>query len=302
MNMNINIKVLPIKPTHTTVSRFITRWRPLRGNLRLWSGATIMVLLLTVALFAPWLAPHSPTNTSLRTRLKQPGAEHLLGTDKFGRDIASRLIYGSRVSLAVGLLVVIISATLGFSIGATAGFAGGLTDAITMRLVDILLAFPGFLLALALVATLGSTLQTVIIAISIAYAPRNALVMRSVILTVRENAYVEAARAAGASSWRVVTRHVLPNAVPPLIVMASINAAIAITAKAGLSFLGLGVQPPTPTWGAVISDGRDFVRTNPWICMSAGTAIMVTVMALNLLGDALRDLLDPRLRGALGNV
>ncbi len=279
-----------------------SRWRPLNRDLRLWGGSAIVVLLIIVALLAPWLAPHSPTDTSLRQRLKQPSSDYLLGTDKFGRDIASRLIYGSRVSLAVGFLVVIISATLGFAIGATAGFVGGLTDTLIMRLVDIMLAFPGFLLALALVATLGSTLQTVILAISIAYAPRNALVMRSVILTVRENAYVEAARAVGASGWRTVTRHVLPNAVPPLIVMASINAAIAITAEAGLSFLGLGVQPPTPTWGAVISDGRDFVRTNPWICMSAGFAIMVTVMALNLLGDALRDLLDPRLRGALGNV
>lgn len=277
-------------------------WYWLRGDVRLWGGSVILVGLLLVALGAPWLAPHSPTDTSLRSRLRPPSADHLLGTDKFGRDIASRLIYGSRVSLAVGLLVVVISASLGFAIGAIAGFFGGLVDAVIMRLVDILLAFPGFLLALVLVATLGSTLQTVILAISMAYAPRNALVMRSVILTVRENAYVEAAWAAGAGSWRIVLRHVLPNAVPPLIVMASINAAIAITAEAGLSFLGLGVQPPTPTWGAVISDGRDFVRTNPWICMSAGVAIMTTVMALNLLGDALRDLLDPRMRGALGNV
>ena len=146
---------------------------------------------------------------------------------------------------------------------------------------------------------MGANLRTVIIAISVAYSPRNALVMRSVILTVRETAYVDAALAAGAGSWRIVLRHVLPNAIPPLIVIASITAAIAITAEAGLSFLGLGVQPPTPTWGAVISDGRAFVRTNPWISVSAGLVIMITVMALNLLGDALRDILDPRMRGSL---
>ena len=203
---------------------------------------------------------------------------------------------------AAGFISGWTSATIGFAIGALAGFFGGWVDGLIMRLVDVMLAFPGFLLALALVATMGSTLQTVIVAISVAYAPRNALVMRSVILSVRENPYVEAARAVGASNFRIMARHVFPNAVPPLIVIASINAAIAITAEAGLSYLGLGVQPPTPTWGAVISDGRDFVRTNPWICVSAGAAIMLAVMALNLLGDSLRDVLDPRLRGSLRNL
>lgn len=274
-------------------------WILFKGDLRFSIGGLILVAMVLLAILAPWVAPHSPTDTNLRSRLQPPSFEHLLGTDKFGRDVASRLIYGTQVSLAVGLVVVAVSATVGFAIGAIAGFFGGWVDTLIMRLVDVMLAFPGFLLALALVATMGSTLQTVIIAISVAYAPRNALVMRSVILTVRENPYVEAARAVGASNFRIVARHVFPNAVPPLIVIASINAAIAITAEAGLSYLGLGVQPPTPTWGAVISDGRDFVRTNPWICVSAGTAIMLAVMALNLLGDSLRDVLDPRMRGTL---
>lgn len=277
-------------------------WILFKGDWRFSIGGLTLLSLLLVAVLAPWISPYSPTDTSLRSRLQPPSIEHLLGTDKFGRDVASRLIYGTQVSLAVGLSVVAISATIGFAVGAIAGFFGGWVDAIIMRLVDVMLAFPGFLLALALVATMGSTLQTVIVAISVAYSPRNALVMRSVILTVRENAYVEAAYAVGASSFRVVSRHVFPNAIPPLIVIASINAAIAITAEAGLSYLGLGVQPPTPTWGAVISDGRDFVRTNPWICVSAGMAIMLAVMSLNLLGDSLRDVLDPRMRGSLRNL
>ncbi len=274
-------------------------WRTFKADQRLQFGALILVAMVLIAVFSPWIAPHSPTDTNLRDRLLQPSLEHPLGTDKFGRDVASRLIYGTRVSIAVGTMVVAISAVLGFAIGTIAGYFGGLVDAVIMRLVDIMLAFPGFLFALVLVATLGANLHTVILAISIAYSPRNAMVMRSVILTLRENTYVEAALAAGASNWRIIFRHVLPNAVPPLIVIASISAAIAITAEAGLSFLGLGVQPPTPTWGAVISDGRDFVRTNPWISVSAGLVIMITVMALNLLGDALRDILDPRMRGTL---
>ena len=274
-------------------------WRVFRSDLRLPFGALILLAMIIVAICAPWIAPYSPTDIHLRNRLLQPSLEHPLGTDKFGRDVASRLVYGTRVSIVVGLMVVAISSVLGFTIGTAAGYFGGLTDAIIMRLVDIMLAFPGFLFALVLVATMGANLRTVIIAISVAYSPRNALVMRSVILTVRGNAYVDAALAAGAGSWRIVLRHVLPNAIPPLIVIASITAAIAITAEAGLSFLGLGVQPPTPTWGAVISDGRDFVRTNPWISVSAGLVIMITVMALNLLGDALRDILDPRMRGSL---
>ena len=277
-------------------------WILFKGDWRFSIGGLILFCLLVIAIFAPWIAPHSPTDTNLRNRLQVPSIEHPLGTDKFGRDVASRLIYGTQVSLTVGLLVVAISATVGFVIGAIAGFFGGWVDTLIMRLVDVMLAFPGFLLALALVATMGSTLQTVIVAISVAYSPRNALVMRSVILTVRQNAYVEAAYAVGASNFRIVSRHVFPNAIPPLIVIASINAAIAITAEAGLSYLGLGVQPPTPTWGAVISDGRDFVRTNPWICISAGMAIMMAVMSLNLLGDSLRDVLDPRMRGSLRNL
>lgn len=258
--------------------------------------------LTIVAILAPLLASYSPTETQLQDRLLKPGRSHLFGTDQFGRDVASRIIWGTRVSLAVGIVVVLISMLLGCAFGAIAGFFGGTVDAITMRMMDILLAFPGFLLALALVATFGSHLSTVIIAISIAYFPRNAMIIRSVVLTVRENAYIEAARALGITNWRIVIRHVLPNSIPPMIVVATISAATAITAEAGLSFLGLGVQPPTPTWGAIINDGREVIRSAPWITIFAGFAIMIAVLSLNMLGDALRDILDPRMKGSMNSV
>jgi len=279
------------------------RWRNAlrhyRIDPRLQFGTFFLLLLLLVALFAPILAPYNPTDISLRNRLATPSAEHWLGTDKYGRDVASRIIHGTRVSLTVGATVVVISSFMGLFIGVISGYFGGKIDAVIMRVVDVMLAFPGFLLALALVATMGSSLESVIIAIAVAYSPRNAMVMRSVVLTVREITYIEAAQAMGANHLRIMLLHLLPNAFPPLIVIASIQAATAITAEAGLSFLGLGIQPPTPTWGAVIADGREFVRSAPWICISAGLVIMIAVMALNLLGDSLRDILDPRMRGTI---
>lgn len=277
-------------------------WKILRGDPRFLVAGGILCIMVFVAIFAPFLTHYSPTDTRLRDRLLKPGAKHLLGTDQYGRDVASRIIWGTRISLAVGVLVVIISMLLGCAFGTVAGFFGGIIDISVMRLVDILLAFPGFLLALVLVATFGSKLSTVIIAISIAYFPRIAMVMRSVILTVRENAYIEAAQAAGAGSWWIVFKHVLPNAFPPIIVVGTISAATAITAEAGLSFLGLGVQPPVPTWGNIISDGREFIRNAPWISIFAGLAIMLSVISLNLFGDALRDMLDPKMKGSMKNV
>ncbi len=279
------------------------RWknalRHFRADPRLQFGTVFLCALLLVALFAPILAPHNPTDINLRNRLAIPSKEHWLGTDKYGRDVASRIIHGARVSLTVGATVVAISSFFGLLIGVVSGYFGGVVDAVIMRVVDVLLAFPGFLLALALVATMGSSLESVIIAIAVAYTPRNAMVMRSVVLTVREITYMEAAQALGANHLRIMLVHLLPNSFPPLIVIASIQAATAITAEAGLSFLGLGIQPPTPTWGAVIADGREFVRSAPWICISAGLVIMFAVMALNLLGDSMRDILDPLMRGTI---
>jgi len=273
-----------------------------QGDPRFFVVGIILVVTILVGIFAPFIAPHDPLDTNLKERLKRPGFKHILGTDQYGRDVASRIIWGARISMTVGILVVLGSMTIGCTIGTLAGFLGGVVDIVLMRLVDTLLAFPGFLLALVLVAVMGSSLTTVIIAIAIAYSPRISLVMRSVILTVRETTYVEASRALGGPKWWIILKHILPNSLPPMIVVGTVSAATAITAEAGLSFLGLGVQPPTPTWGAVIADGREFVRNAPWISVSAGLVIMLAVMSLNIFGDALRDYQDPRLKGTMRNV
>jgi peptide/nickel transport system permease protein len=265
-------------------------------------GAIGIALLVLVALLAPWIAPHSPTRTDLMNNLAAPSATHWLGTDQFGRDVASRLIYGAQVSLQVGFFVVLISLSLGTVIGAVAGYAGGWVERALVAVIDILLAFPSFLLALALVAARGNTLDSIILAVAIAYTPRVAAVMRSVVLTIRPRPFIEASRSIGLTPWTIVRRHVIPNALPPVIVVATVSAATAILAEAGLSFLGLGVQPPTPTWGNVIAEGQTSITSNPLISLSAGLCIAYTVIALNLLGDGLRDTLDPQMRRNTGKL
>jgi peptide/nickel transport system permease protein len=265
-------------------------------------GTCGIAVLLVIALLAPWLAPHSPTRTDLMNTLAPPSATYWLGTDQFGRDVLSRLIYGAQVSLQVGFFVVLISLTAGTILGAVAGYAGGLLERALVAAIDILLAFPSFLLALALVAARGNTLDSIIIAVAIAYTPRIAAVMRSVVLTIRPRPFIEASRAIGLSPWNIITRHIIPNAMPPVIVVATVSAATAILAEAGLSFLGLGVQPPTPTWGNVIAEGQTAITTNPLISLSAGLCIAFTVVVLNLLGDGLRDTLDPQMRRNTGKL
>ena len=260
------------------------------------TGAVILLALCVVAVTAPQLAPHPPTEADLMRTLAHPSAAHLLGTDQYGRDVLSRLIWGARISIYVALSVVVLSLTFGSILGAVAGYAGGWLDRFLMVGNDILLAFPGFLLALALVAARGSTLENVILAVAIAYTPRVAAVMRSVVITIRPRPFIEASQAIGMASFRVLWRHVLPNSLPPVIVVTTVSAATAILAEAGLSFLGLGVQPPTATWGNVISDGQGYIISNPLISVSAGLCIAITVVALNLLGDGLRDTLDPQMR------
>ncbi len=260
------------------------------------TGLVVLVVLAFVAVAAPVLAPYGPTEGDLMRTLAQPSATHLLGTDQYGRDVLSRLIWGTRISMQVALAVVVLSLSFGSILGAVAGYAGGWTERLLMMGNDILLAFPGFLLALALVAARGSSLENVILAVSIAYTPRVAAVMRSVVITIRPRPFIEASHAIGMTSFRVLWRHVLPNSLPPVIVVTTVSAATAILAEAGLSFLGLGVQPPTATWGNVISDGQGYITTNPGISLSAGLCISATVIALNLLGDGLRDTLDPQMR------
>ena len=265
-------------------------------------GAAGIALLVLVALLAPWIAPHSPTRTDLMNALAQPSSTFLLGTDQFGRCVLSRLLHGAQVSLQVGFFVVVISLTAGTILGAVAGYAGGWTERALVAVIDIMLAFPSFLLALALVAARGNTLDSIILAVAIAYTPRVAAVMRSVVLTIRPRPFIEASRAIGLSPWRIIVRHVIPNALPPVIVVATVSAATAILAEAGLSFLGLGVQPPTPTWGNVIAEGQTAITTRPLISLSAGLCIAFTVVVLNLFGDGLRDTLDPQMRRNTGKL
>ncbi|MGY0714413.1 ABC transporter permease [Azospirillum argentinense] len=265
-------------------------------------GVILLTLLLIVAVAAPWIAPMSPLETDLANTLAPPSAAHLLGTDQFGRDVLSRLIWGTRISLQVAVAVMALSLSLGMVIGAVAGFFGGWVERVTVSIIDILLAFPGFLLALALVAARGSSLESVIIAVALAFTPRVAAVMRAVVLTIKPRTYVEASRAIGMGTMRLLFLHIVPNSLPPVIVVATVSAATAILAEAGLSFLGLGVQPPAPTWGNVIADGQSFLASNPLISLSAGICIAVMVVALNLLGDGLRDTLDPQMRRSSGRV
>ncbi len=252
-------------------------------------GGGICLLLLVCAAFAPWITPYDPVAQDLMGRLAAPGADHLLGTDALGRDILSRIIYGSRVSLYVGVVTVVVSVIIGTLVGAVAGYKGGWVDEGTMRVVDVFLAFPGILLAIALTAVLGPSLHNVILALCIMGWVGYARLVRGQVLLARELAYVEAARATGCSAMRVMVRHILPNVFGPVVVEATFAMAGAIVAEAGLSFLGLGTQPPTPSWGAMLAEGRQFILTAPHLTIWPGVAILLSVLGINLLGDVLRD-------------
>lgn len=269
----------------------------IRRSVAISVGGVVLASVVFVALLAPVLATHDPIANSLVERLQPPSRAHLFGTDDFGRDVWSRVVWGARVSLVVALMVVVVAAFGGAGVGILSGYFGGRLDLFTMRVVDMMLAFPALLLALAVTAGLGSSLFNVIVAVAVAFLPRFARLQRAVALAVREREFVVAAVALGSTHWRILTRHVMPNCLAPVLVMITVSAADAILVESSLSFLGLGVQPPAPTWGAVISDGRSFLQNAPWISGLSGAAIMVTVLGLNLLGDGLRDLLDPTLRG-----
>ncbi len=258
-------------------------------------GLVILTILIVAALAAPWVMPHSPTRLSIVNRLKPPGPVYWLGTDEFGRDVFSRTILAGRVSLLVGASVVLVSTVAGVFLGLLAGFSRRLDPAIA-RLIDAMMAFPDILLAIALVAALGPSLTTVIVALGIVYTPRVARIVRASTLVIRELPYVEAARALGVSTARILTRHVLRNLVSPIMVQASFVFAYAMLAEAGLSFLGVGVNPEIPTWGTMIAAGRQFAGHADWIMVVPGVAIVACVLSLQMVGDGIRDLLDPRLR------
>jgi ABC-type dipeptide/oligopeptide/nickel transport system permease subunit len=269
--------------------------RRLRRNRFAMLGGLTLVAFVLVALLAPYLAPHDPLAQNRALRKQGPSWQHPLGLDALGRDLLSRLIHGARISLKVGLLVVSISAVVGTLVGAAAGYLGGLADEIVMRLVDILLAFPGLLLAIALVAVLGPNLNNVILALCIMGWVGFARLARGQALALREIAYVEAARSLGAGPGRIILTHIIPNLLAPVIVQATLGMAGAIIAEAGLSFLGLGVQPPQPSWGSILQEGASCLREAPHIATFSGLAIMLVVLGLNFLGDGLRDALDPKM-------
>jgi peptide/nickel transport system permease protein len=271
----------------------LRRWLPIS------IGALMAVAMIVMAAAAPLIAPMSPSAQSSTAVLKGPGAVEgrLLGTDEYGRDILSRIIWGARVSLEVGLASVVFAFALGVPLGIVAGFRGGRIETVIMRSADMLMAFPTLLLALIIVTALGGSLSNEVLAIGVALMPNFVRLSRSLSLTIRENDYIMAARAIGAGQLRLMARHVFPNALYALIVVATLYIATAIRTEAGLSFLGLGVPPPTPTWGNILSDGRQYIKCCPWITTFSGLAIMLAVLAFNIVGDALRDLLDPRMRG-----
>jgi peptide/nickel transport system permease protein len=258
------------------------------------AGAVGFLLIVAVALAAPWLARHDPVRQSLRTALQPPSATYPLGTDQFGRDIYSRLVHGARISLRVGLVSVGIALVLGTPLGLLAGYYRGVVDSAVSRFVDIVLAFPAVLLALAIMAVLGPSLTNAMIAVGVSILPQYVRVARASTLSVAELDYVVAARAVGASDVSIIARHVLPNVALPLVVLTSLQMASAVLFAASLSFLGLGAQPPTPEWGAMLTTGRTYMRDAWWIPVFPGLAITLTVLSLNLLGDGLRDALDPR--------
>jgi peptide/nickel transport system permease protein len=258
----------------------------------------IIVALIFIAIFSPWISPYDPNELRPLQRLHAPGGGFLLGTDQVGRDVMSRLFWGARISLYVGVLAVLIGVGLGVTIGITSGYFGGKLDLFFQRVVDTMLAFPSLILALVLVTVLGPGITNMMLAIGVTIAPGDSRVVRSAVLSVKENVYVEAGRAVGVSNMRMLMKYILPNISAPIIVLASLVLANAILIEASLSFLGLGVQPPTPSWGNMLSaEGRRYMELAPWLAIFPGASISICVLVFNLFGDTLRDILDPRLRG-----
>lgn len=270
--------------------------RRMRRNRTASAGAVVCVVLVLLAFLAPLVAPCDPIKQSFPDQLKPPSARHPLGTDEFGRDILSRILYGARLALVVGFVAVSIALVAGVALGVVSGYFGGWVDNVIMRMMDVLLAFPYILLAIGIMAVLGPSLVNVMIAVGIVSVPEYARVARSSVLVVKGEEYIEAARAVGASDRWILTRHVLRNCLGPVIVQATLSVGRAIINAAGLSFLGLGAQPPTPEWGSMLNAGRPYMFDAPWITAFPGIAVLVTVLGFNLLGDGLNETLDPRLR------
>ena len=266
------------------------------GTRQIVLGGSVILPLVLLAIFAPLLAPYAPDQIGVARRLSAPGPGHWLGTDEFGRDILSRIIFGSRLTLYVGVVAVGIGLACGITIGAIAAYAGRRVSGLVMRAIDLLYTFPDVVIALSLVAFLGPSLTNAMVAVGVSVIPYYARVTYAVVLVERQKIYVEAARGIGASHARVIVRHLLPNVVPPMIVVASLGFSTSVLSAAALSFLGLGAQPPAAEWGLMLATGRNYIQRAPWVVIAPGMAIFIAVMAFNLLGDGIRDVLDPRQR------
>jgi ABC-type dipeptide/oligopeptide/nickel transport system permease subunit len=280
--------VIPARPP-SLAQRFVRH----RGAV---IGLTILVVIVMVALAGPWLAPYNPYLSYPDQTLQPPQSAHLFGTDDLGRDVAMRMLHGAYLSLAMGFYAVALAVFFGLLLGLPAGYFGGATDMIVMRVMDVMLAFPSILLALSVVSILGPSLANAMVAVSVSVVPVYVRLVRASALQTRELLFVESAHVMGVGHVAIMVRHLLPNVLAPLVVVATLGVATAIIVGASLSFLGLGAQPPTPEWGAMLNDGRGFIRTAWWLTVFPGIAIMVTVLAINLIGDGLRDMLDPRMR------
>ncbi|WP_159992360.1 ABC transporter permease [Roseomonas sp. 18066] len=295
-------EALPIAATPELAERAPKRRHPALAALRrlfrhrlFLTGLVLFGIIAFLAAAAPWITTADPNRLSMRNKFLPPGGDYVLGTDNFGRSLWSRVVWGAQLSVIIGISVVALNAVFGTLIGALAGYFRRV-DNVLMRINDALMAFPAILLAIGVTAMLGPSTMNVILALGIVYIPRTARIVRASVIVLREMEYVQAAVAAGAGHWRILRHHILPNAMAPMIVQLSFLFAYAVLSEATLSFLGLGAVPPTPTWGNIMAEGRDFMRDAPWIIAIPGVALMLTVLGLNMLGDGLRDVLDPRLR------
>ncbi|MGM0601778.1 MAG: nickel transporter permease [Bacillota bacterium] len=290
-----NLEKDPKKNKVKSESLWSISFKRLRKNKTAIAGIIIILIFALIAILAPYIAPYDPFNQNFIKSFRAPSSEHFLGTDEFGRDIFSRIIYGARISLQIGFIAVFISLIVGVSLGLIAGYYGGWIDMGIMRVMDLMLSFPYILLALVIMSILGPGIYNAMIAIGIVYVPQYARIVRSSVLSVKKKEYVMAARALGANDTRIILKHVLLNSMAPIIIQTTLSIGRAIINAAGLSFLGLGAQPPTPEWGAMLSNGQDFLRNAPWIATFPGVAIALLVLGFNLVGDGLRDAFDPRL-------
>jgi ABC-type dipeptide/oligopeptide/nickel transport systems, permease components len=271
-------------------------WKRLKRNKLALVGLAIILILIITALFANVIAPYPYAKQNLKETLQFPSSKHILGTDEFGRDLFSRIVYGSRISLEVGFIAVSISVITGGFIGAMAGYYGGWLDNVLMRIMDILLSIPQILLAISIVAALGPGIVNLMIAVGISSIPQYARIVRASVLSVKDQEFVEAAKAAGSGNIRIIFKHILPNCLAPIIVQSTLGVAVAILTAAGLSFIGLGITPPTPEWGSMLSGGRQYIRDYWYLTLFPGLTIVITILGLNMFGDGLRDALDPKLK------